>query len=206
MTWKPVTAEERKLFDQIMLWIRTARKAGAKYGLPYYSDSWLPSVPDFEKSALLERIRSGLMPMEEPPPVGYSCPWYALVEDHGPHYVFDVHMQSGSQFLCENEVLVAQNVYIIYERISEKELIVGDKRGTSYRFRLWFDPDWRHPTAYRPEDGGWLIQNIALDERLGNQPLGVRCRQCKTIHAEIPFNGCHSCGHSAFEDCLPGDG
>jgi hypothetical protein len=25
------------------------------------------------------------------------------------------------------------------------------------------------------------------------------CRQCKTIHSDIPFNGCHWCGHGAFE-------
>jgi hypothetical protein len=115
---------------------------------------------DFDKSALLERIRSGLQPMDEPPPVGYSCPWYALVEDAGPHYVFDVHMRA--QFVGENEIVVAQNLFTIYERLGEKEFVVGDKRGTSYRFRLWFDPEWEHPTGYRKGEGGWLMQNVAL--------------------------------------------
>ena len=161
MTWKPVTAEERVLFQQVMLWIKTARAAGEKYGLTTYTKDWLPTDPDFDKSALLERIRSGLPPMDEPPPVAYSCPWYALVEDAGPHYIFDVSTDSG--FLKEDEILAAQNRFKIYERIGDKGYLVGDIRGTSYRFRLWYDPDWQpRSIAQNPRKGGWFMQNVVF--------------------------------------------
>lgn len=141
-----------------MLWIRTVRETAAKYSLTYYGSDWLPSDADFDKSALLERIRSGLKPMDEPPPVGYSCPWYALVEDKGPHYIFDV--SETANFLEENQILAAQNRFTIYERRGDKDYIVGDVRGTSYRFRLYYDAEWRHPTGFRPDQGGWLMQNV----------------------------------------------
>jgi hypothetical protein len=112
----------------------------------------------------LERIRSGLQPLDEPPPVGYSCPWYALVEDAGPHYIFDV--STDADWLEEDQVLAAQNRFTIYERCGEKDFIVGDIRGTSYRFRLWFDKDWVHPTGFREGEGGWFMQNVTFAETL----------------------------------------
>jgi hypothetical protein len=161
MTWKPVSQDERELFKQIMLWIRTVRETGKKYGLIYYGSDWLPSDADFDKSALFERIRSGLAPMDEPPPVGYSCPWYALVEDAGPHYIFDV--STDANFLEPDEILAAQNRFKIYERRGETDLIVGDIRGTSYRFRLWYDADWvPRSIAQDPKRGGWFMQNLTF--------------------------------------------
>lgn len=164
MTWKLVTAEERTLFRQIMLWIRTVRETGAKYGNPLYGPDWLPSDSDFDKSALLERIRSGLQPMDEPPPVGFACPWYALVEDAGPHWVLDVRIDPtmlGEEL--RDTAIINQNGFTIYERRGETEFVVGDRRGTSYRFRLWYDAEWRHPSGvYRPNEGGWFMQNVAF--------------------------------------------
>jgi hypothetical protein len=158
MTWKSATPEELEHYRQVMLWITTVRETGAKYNLLGYGSDWLPSEADFAKSALLERIRSGLAPMVEPPPVGYSCPWYALVEDAGPHYIFDV--STDADWLEEDQVLAAQNRFTIYERRGEKDFIVGDIRGTSYRFRLWFDAEWNHPTGFRKGQGGWFMQNV----------------------------------------------
>lgn len=161
MTWKSATHEEQVIFQQIMLWIRTAREAGKKYHHPHYAEDWLPSDADFAKSALMERIRNGLQPMAEPPPVGYSCPWYAVVEDAGPHYIFDVTTEAA--FLAADEVHVAQNRFKIYERLGDREYIVGDCRGTSYRFRLWYDPEWTpRSVAQNPRKGGWFIQNVAF--------------------------------------------
>jgi hypothetical protein len=159
VTWVPVTTEQQQLFRQIMLWIRTVREAGVRYGNPFYGPDWLPSDADFNKSALLERIRSGLQPMDEPPPVGFACPWYALVEDAGPHYIFEVWFK-------DNCAIINQNPFTLYEKLGEKEYIVGDARGTSYRFRLWFDPDWRHPSEKAAQlarfQGGWFMQNTAF--------------------------------------------
>ena len=158
MVWKSVTADEQTLFRQIMLWIRTVRQTGQKYGLSQYSEVWLPSDIDLLKSALLERIRSGLAPLDEPPPVGYACPWYALVEDAGPHYVSDVHSAGMSD---GHTLFVCQNPFTVYERRGDHDLIVGDARGTSYRFRLWLDPEWTHPSDRMPK-GGWLMQNLVF--------------------------------------------
>ena len=159
MTWKPVTPDQRELFEQVMLWIRTVRETGAKYGLMQYGSDWLPSSADFDKSALLERIRSGHKPLDEPPPVAYSCPWYAVVEDRGPHYIFDV--TTSANYLAPDEIAVAQNRFKIYERNSDTDFIVGDIRGTSYRFHLWYDADWEpRSIAQIPRKGGWFIQDV----------------------------------------------
>lgn len=168
MTWRSATEEETEGFRQVLLWIKTVRETGAKYGNAYYGSDWLPSEADFEKSALLERIRSGKLPMDEPPPVGYSCPWYALVEDKGPHYIFDVTFEAN--WLSENECSVAQNRFTIYHTLGKKEFIVGDAKGTSYRFRLWYDEEYQHP-AYRsnpPREapkGGWFMRNMDFEPK-----------------------------------------
>ena len=167
MSWAPVSTEQHELFEQIMLWIRTARAAGKQYALISYGSDWLPSTADFAKSALFERIRSGLAPLDEPPPVGFACPWYAVVEDAGPHWLMEV---TPSSFPGEEEMLVInQNGFRIYDRLGDQEFIVGDRRGTSYRFRVWFDADWRHPTlSDHPRfQGGWFIQNTALAAATG---------------------------------------
>jgi hypothetical protein len=162
MTWKSITEDEAALCRQMRLWIETVRDTGAKLGLTHYGSDWLPGDPDWHKSALFERIRSGLQPLGEPPPVGLACPWYAVVEDAGPHYVFDVQIEP--EWYGENTVVALSNPYTIYERLGDKDFIVGDRSGTSYRFRLWFDPDWRHPQS--PDNprfqGGWFLQNVVF--------------------------------------------
>lgn len=149
----------------IMLWIRTARAAGYGYG----AKNWLPSRSDLTKSALFERIRSGAQPLPEPPPLGMACPWYAVVEDPGPHYVFDTHFYGPGDVTGdwerENDVVIFQNVYVICNRISDTRFIVRERRNeTSYRFRLWFDPDWQHPSKHPSIPlGGWFLQNTAFE-------------------------------------------
>jgi hypothetical protein len=151
MTWTPITQPEMDMARHMVTWIRTVRKAGGVYGA-----DWLPSDADMCKSALLERLRAGKEPLEEAPPLGYSCPWYAVVEDPGPHYVFDAFEGQN------NEVVVLQTTYEIVERRGDQDFIIRDKwKGTSYRFRLWHDATWEHPSK-RLAPGGWFMQNIAL--------------------------------------------
>lgn len=147
MTWTPVTNTEMKIARNVVRWIETARSAG-------YPIDWLPSDADVSKSALLERLRSGKEPLGEPPPLGLSCPWYAVVEDPGPHYVFEVYEDKDT-------VAVLQNLYKIVRRFSEHKFIIRDgRRDTSYRFSLWYDADWRHPSGRIV--GGWFMQNAAF--------------------------------------------
>jgi hypothetical protein len=147
----------------IMLWIRTARAAGY-----YGGKNWIPSPSDLSKSALFERIRSGVVPLPEPPPLGFACPWYAVVEDPGPHYGYEVafHSDGGwmKEWRKENEVSVYSNIYEIVETIDAKHFIVKDKNhDTSYRFHLWYDADWQHPSnSPHILHGGWFLQNAVF--------------------------------------------
>lgn len=167
MTWTPITRDQIEFGQQIVLWIKTARAAG-------YSSmggDWLPSSADFSKSALLERIRSGKKPLKYPPPRGLACPWYAVVEDAGPHYAMDVSLEMH-KFWAEqcaksgdtNEYLfLMQNAYIIEKKRGEKDFIVRDGHhgtDTGYRFRVWFDAEWRHPSGWKPDEGGWFIRHV----------------------------------------------
>jgi hypothetical protein len=147
----------------VVTWIETARAAG--YGGP----DWLPSDADISKSALLERLRSGKAPLAEPPPLGMSCPWYALVEDAGPHYVFDVWRGGAGMIVKENVIVVLQTPFDIVEELGKDDYIVRDlTKNTSYRFHLWFDKEWKRPSGQlaRFDPGGWMIQNMTLGKTL----------------------------------------
>lgn len=149
MTWTPITQPEMDMCRHMVTWISTVRKAGGVYGA-----DWLPSDADMCKSALLERLRSGKEPLAEPPPLGYSCPWYAVVEDPGPHYVFDAWAAQN------NEMMVLQSTYEIVEKHGEQDFTIRDKwKNTSYRFRLWYDAEWEHPSK-RLAKGGWFMQSV----------------------------------------------
>jgi hypothetical protein len=151
VTWSPITQAEMTMARHVVTWISTVRAAGGVYGA-----DWLPSDADMSKSALLERLRSGKEPLAEAPPLGYSCPWYAVVEDPGPHYVFDAWRGQN------NEMVVLQSAYEIVEERSGYDMIVRDKwKNTSYRFHLWYDAEWEHPSK-RLAKGGWFMQNVAL--------------------------------------------
>lgn len=157
MTWTQISEAEMAMARHVVTWIRTARAAG--YGGP----DWLPNDVDCHKSALLERLRSGKDPLPEPPPLGMACPWYALIEDAGPHYVFDVWRgDASSQFVPRDTLVALQSLYKIETEKSETDFIVRDARHeTSYRFRLWYNPEWIHPSN-RLGRGGWFMQNVAL--------------------------------------------
>jgi hypothetical protein len=149
VSWTPIADEQIATARAVVLWIRTVRDAGG-FG---YGPGWLPSEPDFTKSALFERIRSGKAPLEHPPPLGYACPWYALIEDAGPHYAFDVSVSGG-------DFIALQNRYTVVERRGEAYVIKDARRETPYRFKAWYDAEWRHPGGRFI--GGWFLQNVAF--------------------------------------------
>ncbi len=151
MTWTPITREQIHFGQQVITWIRTARAAG------YVHDNWLPSAADFQKSALLERLRSGKDPLPEPPPTTYSCPHYALVEDPGPHVVGYAHEDVS---IKEDKLFACQHRFIITEFIDTELEFYQVRDGgheTSYRFIVWWDEDYRAPAWQK--SGAWLMQN-----------------------------------------------
>jgi len=158
MTWKSITSDEMQLFRHMRQWIEVAREWR-------YSAEWLPTDADISKSALLERLRNGLEPLDYPPPLGMSCPWYAVVEDAGPHYVFDVHRGDGQHPLFPKDTIsILQHQYKIDIERGEQDFIVRDGTvETPYRFRLWYDADWKHPSGRII--GGWFLQNVELAAR-----------------------------------------
>ena len=155
MSWKPLSNDDLKFASQLMKYIKTARGSNS-----YYWEQWLPSEADICKSALFERIRCGLEPLAEAPPLGYSCPWYALIEDIGPHFVYECYFNSD-----EGSVVILQNQYDIVETASDFFILKDALKHTSYRFKLYFDPKWEHPTAVLLGKGGWFIQNLAFEEK-----------------------------------------
>jgi hypothetical protein len=180
MTWTPVTQDDILTVQRIVLWIKTARAAG--YGGP----EWLPSPSDVSKSALYERIRSGKLPLEYPPPRALSCPWYAVVEDPGPHYVgsgnyapvFSKEPFFGAQIpfqdvKIDDLVLIFQNEWRVESLHGVDGSVVEEDADyvtvkdahhceTPYRFHLWYDPKWVVPHAPDQKPGGWFIKNADL--------------------------------------------
>ena len=167
MAWKSITQDEARLCEQMTRWLETRKRWSPE-------EPWLPSNADLHKSALFERLRSGREPLEYPPPVGLACPWYALVEDPGPHSVGETKNHfMGPWFYdlertwpTEGQVVCLQHAYLIDEQFGETEFLLRDaKHETPYRFRLWFDPKhqfWHGPGA--KANGAWLMQNIKFSE------------------------------------------
>lgn len=159
------------LESQLLLWIKTARAANANRGATLggmYGKDWFPCSTDFIKSALFERIRSGKDPLPEPPPLGYSCPWYAIVEETSPHPVYEASFGNPWKSLNiegtpegDNYVSVLQNTYESLGEDNGVHTIRDRSHQTSYRWKLWFDPLWRHPTAPNLQNGSWMMQIIS---------------------------------------------
>ena len=150
--------EDLELFAKIMRWLQIRHQWNP-------AGPWLPSVADIYKSALLERMMSGYEPLSYPPPVGYSCPWYAAVEDAGPHFLgpdTDIehpnkikNWRSSNADMAvyfkfqwgepsksgERLLLVMQHFYYVVEEIDSEHYIIRDASyETPYRFRLYYDP------------------------------------------------------------------
>lgn len=133
-------------------WIETARAN------KFANSSWLPEEPDVVKSALLERLYNGLDPLVEPPPLASSFPWYALVEDRGPHSISDVSRDT----VRPDVIWALEYPYQVIQELGTNEFLVRDgRKRTPYRFRLWLDKT----STSRARNGNWLIQNIVFCKR-----------------------------------------
>ncbi len=164
MSWKPLTDDERKFCQYFIKWLEVRRD--------WYTGA-VPSDIDCYKSALLERLRNGLEPLDFPPPKGYSCPWYALVEDRGPHlaiYSTDISFAFKKFPHFPNvDIWILQSPYKRVKKLTnvkrpyDTEYIIqdlGHGDDSPYRFRLWYDPDYKYGSiAVEPQKGAWLIQN-----------------------------------------------
>lgn len=168
MTWKPISQEDVELCIKMRTWIEIARKS-------FNNPTWLPTDSDIYKSALLERLRNGLEPLAFPPPLGYSCPWYALIDDKQPHLIGDGSnidhpnklprdRQSWNEVCFDpwitGTVYIFQSTYDIVEQSSLEDYILKDHvHDTAYRFRLYFDKDFRlNKAGLAYNHGAWFIQ------------------------------------------------
>lgn len=163
---------EQKLVKAMALWIETARAAKPPW---YYSEGWYPRDPDFEKSRLFWRIRTGRMPLPDPPPCAFSCPWYEVVEEDQPHRCTEVSLNSTWEDHHHKRawlaVRVNQETYKLVKKISDTEALVQFGR---HKYRVWQegpDSDVRLK-LHRPDgiDGimrvffkNWAIQRLMAE-------------------------------------------
>ena len=77
---------------------------------------------DAYKSSLLERMLSGQEPLEVPPPVSFSYPWYSLIED-GYANPLEVTKPTGSiaDAFKTPILLINQSIWRIVREIGEDE-------------------------------------------------------------------------------------
>lgn len=181
MTWKSITQEEKDLIMLAIKWLEVRKRWDP--GSEYYS-----TEADLSKSALFERMRNGLEPLDFPPPIGFSCPWYAIVEDPGPHIVGyggglgDIHFSkdyTDDSFITRiaekyknGTVVILQHTYEIFEQNGEADFIIRDTLvdpedtdvKSPYFFRLYWNPDHEIKRVIdgkitRENIGAWLMYN-----------------------------------------------
>ena len=117
-----------RLMKAFVKWITTVRKVSR------YSENWMPSNVDIEKSRLFWWIRSGHEPLDYPPPCAYSCPWYEVVTEEGSHGTYEFNICTDDHPFYAGKVNIAQAIYDLIEKVSDEEYIVGYG---PYRFRAY---------------------------------------------------------------------
>lgn len=152
------------LLEHAMLWIRTVREAGN----PSYTADWVPrGRADYLKSRLFWRIRSGKTPLQYAPPCAYSCPWYELIEEDRPHYMFEeprIYDAYAFSARANNDprkwVTICQSMY----RLESTEPSGGGAMTVSYndhyRFRVIPPPPEPSRLPVEEQHGKWAIQLI----------------------------------------------
>lgn len=133
-----LTKRDISLLEAYSVWIQTFAKAQGV--VPF-----LTGYPDWIKSRLFWRIRSGKKPLPYPPPTAFSCPWYELIEVPEPHETADTVRE------YDGKLIVAQSRYEILGR-EDNKWIVGYG---PYRFKAWNGPITRQ--RYEDSPNGKII-------------------------------------------------
>jgi hypothetical protein len=187
---RPLTDAEQVLGVRMLRWLRIRRTWAG------WRDPLLPTDADIVKSALFERLRSGREPLDFPPPIGLDCPWYAVVEDPGPHRADTWGIEfEGRVWAGPGEVAILKNIYLILERVPEQTgnpqnptdqvFTIQDKypKDSPYRFRLWYEEeeDIRRPN--KPETGGMGGSSIIIPlSGIGKKRQGAWLMQNLVFH------------------------
>jgi hypothetical protein len=150
---------------------------------------WRPDLPaptdaDIAASALFERLMAGGEPLPYPPPLQFSRPWYAIVED--PEWQVVGHGAEGDGACLEfrsgpqrvivapglqsrriaSEVMIFGQNYSVVAQNGERDFVVRDGRNdTPYLFRLRWEPDHVGGAARhgREARGAWLMRSMAFE-------------------------------------------
>ena len=140
------------LLDCFRLWVETVRGTTSPRG-GGYPENWFPGQVDCAKSRLFWRIRTGKAPLPYPPPTCYSCPWYELIEEPGPHTTQPLKIVDDrfrrphfDPAVVSIETLV-KSAYVAQCRyeVAEVNTLEGEANAAiisygPYRFRAWNAP------------------------------------------------------------------
>jgi len=141
-----MTDEQREVLEKVKQWLRVRIE---HQGAPQeVKDVWQQLTADIDHSSLLERLLDGKEPLEVPPPLAFSYPWYDLVENGSVEGGFEVAIYPEGvpsiqlQFPAAN---IAQGIWHIIETVEEDKEYVVEWPQTGLRCRL------RHTRAERPD-------------------------------------------------------
>lgn len=135
----PLTAQEVELVEHTVEWMKTREAAG-----------WTakPGREDVQKSALLQRIRSGRAPLPVPPPTSWGYPWYALCDGNEEHKVRVSLSGDGT-------ANINQCRWQVVEELERGVSFVVTHEGITGRFFLWM--------ADTAEVMGWRLRRAPKD-------------------------------------------
>jgi hypothetical protein len=136
--------QTREIIRAISTWIEVAEQWG--YTVRVYN-----LLVDADHSSLLRRILDGKKVHDVPPPVSYSYPNYALLDD-GVSYAEEVWERDGFESLADGgmPVVIEQTVWKGLERlpdgwIARYPMGHGDKRQWSKKYLIVKDGDKKGP-------------------------------------------------------------
>jgi|SRR5271157_5601692 len=157
------------IIKQTILWMAIARYENKNKPHSSYGDDWYPSNADISKSRLFWRIRAGQKILTNAPPTAMSCPWYEVIEDIRPHWVYDMNIMTEVFGVKQDPPLVSisgTSFFKLLETIDENHHVVEFKPWT---FDLWNAPN--EQATYNPATGqtemkminGWWLQRRVVE-------------------------------------------
>jgi len=144
-----MTDEQREVLEKVKQWLRV--RIEHQDAPQEVKDVWQQLTADIDHSALLGRLLDGKEPLDIPPPLSYSYPWYELVENGSVEGGFEVGIYPDGVPIFQLQfpaAHIAQGIWHILEIIDEDKEYIVEWPQTGLRCRLTNTRDARPDAFY----------------------------------------------------------
>lgn len=148
-----MTPEERRIVYATLRWVAICQQSGRLAD----RNLTVPTNADADHSALLARLLAGRPALGDPPPLSFSAPWYALIEEGR---AANVCVERGNYHdFFPGCLLINQTPWRIVSQSGPDEYIVRHAAADD-AYRLWRPAQ----PGVIPAHWGWAMERVAPQE------------------------------------------